>query len=121
MNGYPAKQHPVPVKRYCRTMDLKDNPELIAEYVKRHSPSEAWPEIRQGIREVGILEMEIYILDNRLFMIVETPLDFKWETAITPTGGSSGEYCTMGESLMQRRRVSEEVFRYVKLYQQGRK
>ena len=33
---------------------------------------------------------------------------------------SSGEYCTMGESLMQRRRVSDEVFRYVKLYQQGR-
>ena len=27
---------------------------------------------------------------------------------------------TLGESLMQRRRVSEEVFRYVKLYQQGR-
>ena len=27
----------------------------------------------------------------------------------------------MDESLMQRRRVSEEVFRYVKLYQQGRK
>jgi len=26
----------------------------------------------------------------------------------------------MGETLMQRRRVSEEVFRYVKLYQQGR-
>ena len=64
-------------------MDLKDNPELIAEYVKRHSPSEAWPEIRQGIREVGILEMEIYILGNRLFMIVETPLDFKWETAMS--------------------------------------
>ena len=41
--------------------------------------------------------------------------------AQTPTGGSSGEYCTMGETLMQRRRVSEEVFRYVKLYQQGRR
>jgi len=27
----------------------------------------------------------------------------------------------MGETLIQRRRVSEEVFRYVKLYQQGRK
>ena len=27
----------------------------------------------------------------------------------------------MGETLMQRRRVSEEVFRYVKLYQQGRR
>ena len=28
---------------------------------------------------------------------------------------------TKGETLMQRRRVSEEVFRYVKLYQQGRR
>ena len=27
----------------------------------------------------------------------------------------------MGETLMQRRRVSEEVFRYVKLCQQGRR
>ena len=63
-------------------MDLKDNPELIAEYVKRHSEAEAWPEIRDGIREVGILEMEIYILGTRLFMIVETPLDFDWETAL---------------------------------------
>lgn len=63
-------------------MDLKDNPELIAEYVKRHSEAEAWPEIRAGIREVGILEMEIYILGTRLFMIVETPLDFDWETAM---------------------------------------
>ena len=41
-----------------------------------------WPEIRAGIREVGILEMEIYILGTRLFMIVETPLDFDWETAM---------------------------------------
>lgn len=63
-------------------MNLKDDKALIAEYVKRHSPSEAWPEIRAGIREVGILEMEIYILDNRLFMIVETPLDFDWDSAM---------------------------------------
>ena len=82
MNGFTAKQHPVPVKRYCRTMDLKNDPELIAEYVKRHSQAEAWPEIRAGIREVGILEMEIYILGNRLFMIVEPPLDFDWDSAM---------------------------------------
>ncbi len=82
-NGYVVQEYKVPVKRYCQTMDLKDNPELIAEYVKRHSEAEAWPEIRAGIREVGILEMEIYILGTRLFMIVETPLDFDWETAMT--------------------------------------
>ncbi len=82
MNGFPAKQHSIPVKRYCRTMNLKDDPALIAEYIKRHSKEESWPEIRQGIRDVGILEMEIYILGNRLFMIVETPLDFDWNTAM---------------------------------------
>ena len=81
-NGYVVQEYKVPVKRYCQTMDLKDNPELRAEYVKRHSEAEAWPEIRDGIREVGILEMEIYILGTRLFMIVETPLDFDWETAM---------------------------------------
>ena len=81
-NGYVVQEYKVPVKRYCQSMDLKDNPELIAEYVKRHSEAEAWPEIRAGIREVGILEMEIYILGTRLFMIVETPLDFDWETAM---------------------------------------
>ena len=81
-NGYVVQEYKVPVKRYCQTMDLKDNPELIAEYVKRHSEAEAWPEIRAGIREVGILEMEIYILGTRLFMIVETPLDFDWETGM---------------------------------------
>lgn len=81
-NGYVVQEYKVPMKRYCQTMDLKDNPELIAEYVKRHSEAEAWPEIRAGIREVGILEMEIYILGTRLFMIVETPLDFDWETAM---------------------------------------
>lgn len=80
--GYKVKEYYAPVKRYCQTMDLKDNPELITEYVKRHSEAEAWPEIRAGIREVGILEMEIYILGNRLFMIVETPLDFDWDVAM---------------------------------------
>ena len=63
-------------------MDLKNNPDLIAMYKKCHSQTEAWPEIREGIRSVGILEMEIYIAGPRLFMIVETPLDFDWKTAM---------------------------------------
>lgn len=79
--GYKTKEYGVPTKRYCQTLDLKDDPGLIAEYRKRHTENEAWPEILQGIRSVGILEMEIYILDNRLFMIVETPLDFDWDEA----------------------------------------
>lgn len=80
--GYRVQEYNGPVKRYCQTLDLKDDPELIAEYRKRHSEAESWPEIRNGIREVGILEMEIYILGTRLFMIVETPLDFDWDSAM---------------------------------------
>ena len=83
MEGYKVKEYKGPVKRYCRTMNLKDNPELIAEYRKRHSEEHSWKEIREGIKQVGILEMEIYILGNRLFMIVETPLDFDWDSAMS--------------------------------------
>lgn len=81
-NGYRVKQYDGPVKRYCQTLSLKDNPELISAYRKAHSKEEAWPEIREGIRSVGILEMEIYILGNKLFMIVETLLDFDWDEAM---------------------------------------
>ncbi len=81
-NGYPQQNFTQPTKRYCQTLDLRDNAELIAEYRKRHSEGEAWSEILEGIREVGILEMEIYILGTRLFMIVETPLDFNWDEAM---------------------------------------
>ena len=86
MKGYQAKQHPVPVKRYCRTMELKPDDTLIREYIRRHSEGEVWTEILDGIREVGILEMEIYLLGTRLFMIVETPLDFDWDTAMARLG-----------------------------------
>ena len=83
LTGYKVRQYYGPVKRFCQTLDLKDNPELIAEYRRRHSEGEAWSEILDGIREVGILEMEIYIVGTRLFMIVETPVDFNWSEAMT--------------------------------------
>lgn len=80
--GYKVKSCSQPVKRYCQTLSLRDNPELIEAYRKAHSKEESWPEIRAGIREVGILEMEIYILGSKLFMIVETPLNFDWDKAM---------------------------------------
>ena len=85
-NGYPVQEYHGPVKRYCQTLDLRDTPELIAEYRRRHSQEHIWKEIPEGIRQVGILEMEIYLLDTRLFMIVETPMDFDWDTAMARLG-----------------------------------
>ena len=85
--GYKQKEYGQPVKRYCQTLDLKDNPKLIAMYREAHDRQHAWPEILAGIREVGILEMEIYILGNRLFMIVEAPVDFDWDAAMARLAG----------------------------------
>ena len=39
--GNQVKEYHQPVKRYCQAMDLRDNPELIAEYRRRHSREEA--------------------------------------------------------------------------------
>lgn len=84
--GYATRSYDVPVKRYCQTLDLRNDPELIATYKKLHSQEGIWKEIMEGIRSVGILEMEIYLLGTRLFMIVETPLDFQWDTAMAKLG-----------------------------------
>lgn len=65
------------MKRYCQTLKLREDPELIAQYVVEHA--HVWPEIKAGIREVGILDMQIYIYGNTLFMIVDTVDDFDWE------------------------------------------
>ncbi|MBP5513530.1 MAG: L-rhamnose mutarotase [Bacteroidaceae bacterium] len=80
--GFVQKRYDQPVKRYVQTMDLRDDPDLIAEYRRRHSREESWKEIREGIREVGILEMELYILGTRIVMIVDTPVDFDWPSAM---------------------------------------
>lgn len=80
--GYLQKDFGQKTKRYVQTLDLKDSPELIAEYRKLHDAEHSWQEIRDGIRSVGILEMEIYIKNNHLTMIVDTPLDFNWDEAM---------------------------------------
>lgn len=70
-------------KRFCKTLSLQDDPQLIEEYKKVHAPGAAWPEITQGMREVGIIDMEIYLQGNQLFMIMDTEPDFDHEKAMT--------------------------------------
>lgn len=63
-------------QRYCLALDLNDDPRLIAEYIEHHKPENAWPQITQNMLELGIVDMEIYQLADRLFMIMETTSDF---------------------------------------------
>lgn len=65
------------MKRYCLALDLKNDPQLIAEYEKYHE--KIWDEITKSIIDSGILDMEIYRLGNRLFMIMETEDNFSFE------------------------------------------
>jgi L-rhamnose mutarotase len=69
-------------KRYCKTLSLEDDLQLIEEYKKVHAPGACWPEITQGMIDVGILDMEIYIMGNRLFMIMDTVDDFDHDLAM---------------------------------------
>ena len=69
-------------KRYVQFLEINNDPELIAQYRYWHSEEHHWQEIRDGIRAVGILEMEIYMLGNHLVMIVDAPADFDWQTSM---------------------------------------
>jgi L-rhamnose mutarotase len=65
------------MKRYCLSLDLKDDAALIAEYETYHQ--NVWPEILQSIKESGIEHMDIYRTGNRLFMIMEVNEQFSFE------------------------------------------
>ena len=80
--GYRQPEFGQPTKRFVQVMDISDDPALMEEYRKWHSEAYSWKEVRDGIREVGILEMEIYMSGNHLVMVVDTPLDWDWQTAM---------------------------------------
>ena len=65
------------MKRFCLTLNLKNNPELIKEYEEHHKA--VWPEIISSIKDSGIENMEIYRYGTSLFMIMEVNDDFSFE------------------------------------------
>lgn len=74
-------------RRFCLTLDLKDDPVLIAEYKRYHE--KIWPEIAQSIRGAGIEDMEIYLLGTRMFMIMEVTEHFSFEAKARADGQNS--------------------------------
>jgi L-rhamnose mutarotase len=65
------------MKKYCLACDLKEDEELIRSYDQYHQ--NVWTEIKDSLRQSGILEMEIYRTGNRLFMIIDVGPDFSFE------------------------------------------
>ncbi|MFZ0281719.1 MAG: L-rhamnose mutarotase [Bacteroidales bacterium] len=68
--------------RYCKILQLQDNPELIKKYKEVHAPGKVWPVVTKGIREAGILDMEIYIHGTTVFMIMDTVPGFDHDKAM---------------------------------------
>lgn len=77
-NGYkkePAEER----KRFCQFLKL--NHDTLDQYKYWHNSRNIWKEIPEGIRKAGILDMEIYVVNDMAFMILETPVDFVWDEA----------------------------------------
>ena len=65
------------MQRHCFALDLKNDTQLISAYKKYHQ--KIWPEITKSIKESGIEKLEIYLVENRLFMIMEVNDSFSFE------------------------------------------
>ena len=65
------------MKKYCLALDLNNDPNLIAEYIEFHK--NVWPEIQKSIKDAGVINLEIYNVADRLFMIMEVDANFSFE------------------------------------------
>ncbi|WP_288454149.1 L-rhamnose mutarotase [uncultured Acinetobacter sp.] len=67
------------MKRYCLALDLVNDAEKIQQYQQYHQ--KVWPEITTNICNRGVLDMQIWQVENRLFMIMETTDDYDADLA----------------------------------------
>lgn len=65
------------IKRYCQALDLVNDPTLIDEYQQIHQ--KIWPEVKEHILSSGVVDMQIWRIGNRLFMIMDVNETFSFE------------------------------------------
>jgi len=58
------------MSRQCLALDLIDDEAAIAEYRRLHE--RIWPSVSAHLREAGVLDMQIWQLGTRLFMVMDT-------------------------------------------------
>ena len=80
------------MKRYCQTLELRDDPELIEKYCEAHA--HVWPEIQAGIREV---------VDNA--RLATLPRQAEWEAYVARFQG-----CDPAAPSTAKWRLMEKIF-----------
>ncbi len=64
------------MKEIAFALDLKDDPANIREYCDWHQ--KVWPEIMRGMAAYGVISQNIYLIGNRLFMVLQVEDDFDY-------------------------------------------
>jgi len=92
------------MQKHYLACDLKDDPALIAKYKEYHAAGNAWPEITESITSAGILDMEIFLAGNRLFMVMTTDESFDPAAKAAADAGSPKvrEWETLMDTFQQR-------------------
>lgn len=107
------------MQRFIQTIVLRDDPGALAAYRKAHD--EIWPEIKAGIKEVGITTMDLYLLGNRGVMVLELPDDVDVEEAFSRLAGlprqrewedfvAQWQECEPGATSAQKWQRMEKIF-----------
>ena len=60
------------LQRRCFALDLKDDAAAIDSYKRWHRPGGPPPEVTRSLRDAGIAALDIYLIGNRLFMIMDS-------------------------------------------------
>ena len=63
------------------TINLKDDPKVIAQYKEYHR--HVWPEVEASLRRAGIERIRIFLLGRRMFMYMQVADDADGATYAT--------------------------------------
>ncbi len=74
-----------PLQRRCFALDLKDDAATIESYKYWHRPGGPPAEVTRSLRAAGIVALDIYLIGNRLFMIMDC------DPASSPASSDQGD------------------------------
>ena len=81
------------MKRFCQTLELRNDPELIDKYCEAHA--HVWPEIQAGIRD--------FVADNA--RLATLPRQAEWEAYVAQFQG-----CDPAAPSTAKWRLMEKIF-----------
>ncbi len=81
LDGYEKRVLSQPTRRIIESRELVQDPKEIQRYKDLHAMGVAWPEITHGLKEIGIVDLEIYCVENRTFEFYQVSDEFDWDSS----------------------------------------